>query len=402
MRKTLLLILALSFASMSFTATYTSAADGEWSTYTTWSPMGMPQPGDEVIINHNVIMDDAYTSGGYWSVNGGSITIGANSSLVQGTNVIGISIQNDGSITNNGTINFNQIGIYQGSFTNNGVANFYSLIYNLDNIENHGIVQEVDSFYNSGIVNNYSGSSISTDSTLNEGTIINEGDFISTYLYNTNEITNNLDMSFFDFTNVGTITNNATIIVSNDGTNIGTFINSDGANINLTRNFSNADTINHNALFINNGLFKIGDNWTNIDTTKGSSTGKFEIEEGTYNSGFMKGNFLFCDNTPTVTINPIIDYNTGTIDSNITYCLTNNIENTLVDIDFIIYPNPTQNNINISNVQPNKVINIIDVTGKLIKQINITKNNFLINISDLENGIYYITYNNDTKIFIKQ
>jgi len=402
MRKTLLLIIAISYVAVTFATTYTSAANGEWSTYTTWSPAGVPLPGDEVIINHNVIMDDAYTSGGYWGVDGGSITINANASLVQGTNVIGIAIQNGGTITNNGTISFNEFAITEGTFTNNGMANFYSLIYNLDNIENYGVIDEVDSFYTSGLVNSYNSSSINADSVQNEGVIMNEGDFTTSYLYNNNEITNNYGMSFFNFTNAGSFTNNHAIAVYNDGTNLGTFINAEGAFINLTRNFLNADSVNHDALFFNDGLFNIGNSWSNADTTKGSSTGKFQIEEGTYNSGFMKGDFLFCDNTPTVSVNPIIDYNTGYIDTNITYCLTNNIEDSFKDESINLYPNPAKNNINLSNLKVDETIEIIDVTGKLLKQINIKESNLTIDISDLENGVYYIKYNKITKVLIKQ
>jgi hypothetical protein len=403
MRKLLLLFIGLTFTAISFATSYTSAADGNWSTPTIWSPMGVPQPGDDVIINHNVVMDDTYTVSGYWSIDAGNLTIGANGSLAQGTNVIGIVIQNGGTITNNGTLSFNQLGNYQGTFTNNGTSNFYRLIYNLALIENYGVIQEVDSFYTSGTVNSYNGSSIGTDSTLNEGIIINNGDFVSTYFYNNNQTTNNFGMSFFNFTNNGNFINNAAILVSNDGLNLEIFWNKSTAHINLTRNFTNVDSVNHDALFINDGIFNIGDSWSNMDTTRGASSGEFHIEEGTYNSGYMKGTFLFCDNTPTVTVNPIIDLNTGVIEPGITYCLTNNISEVNDNAEFSVYPNPANLFIKITNI--NLLVNnieIIDITGKIVKQM-ITNQTFnsKIDVLDLKKGFYFVKIDNFTQSFVK-
>jgi len=401
MNKILLFFIGIFFVTISFATSYTSAADGNWSTVTTWSPMGVPQPGDDVTINHNVIMDDAYTVGGYWSIDAGNLTIGANGSLVQGTNVIGIAIQNGGTITNNGTLSFDQLGNYQGTFTNNGTSNFYVLIYNLDHFENYGVVQEVDSFYTSGVVNNYTGSSIVSDSIKNDGNFVNSGDLSPNYFYNNGQFVNNSGMICYDFTNNGTFTNNFAFTVNNDGLNTGTFTNSDTAYIHLTRNFTNADSVNHDALFINNGIFNIGDSWSNMDTTKGTSSGEFHIEEGTYNSGYMKGSFLFCDNTPTVTVNPIIDYNTGIIEPGITYCLTNNITHIDENIKFSVYPNPANSYVNITNIDGANKIEILDVTGKLIKQIIPNQNNYKFDISDLNEGIYFVKINNLIQKLVK-
>ncbi len=371
-------------------ATYTSTGNGNWSTPTIWSPVGVPQPGDDVVINTAVIMDDAYTVGGYWSVDGGSITINANGSFVQGTNVIGIAIQNGGTIINYGTISFDQLGVYLGEFSNQGTANFYSLVYNLATINNWGTIQEVDSFYTAGTCTNYANSVILSDSIQNDGIFTNTGTVTVTEFLNDSSFTNNEIFNFNRFYNAGNFENYSQVTGTLDATNAGYWHNVQGAQIDLSNNFTNGDssTSTHNAVFENDGVFNIGDSWSNLDTIKGSSTGAFYIQNGTYNQGVMSGNFLFCDQTPTTTIEPIIDYNTGTIDTNITYCAVNiESENSLSNIS--IFPNPAQNEffvtgINIQSVQ------LFDISGRKIMTKQATNNSVHFDVKNQSNGIYFL------------
>lgn len=48
---------ALFLCIMSFAATKTSVANGNWSSAATWSPSGVPTSTDDVIINTNVTLD---------------------------------------------------------------------------------------------------------------------------------------------------------------------------------------------------------------------------------------------------------------------------------------------------------------------------------------------------------
>lgn len=387
--KTLLLSLGILFSILTNAATFTSTMNGDWASPFTWGETTtIPLTGDEVIINHTVTITDAITVNGYWSTDGAnaSITIGNNGILQTGTDILGIAILNGAIITNNGQLNMPQLGNYQGSFINNGTANFYSLIYNLDNIENYGGIQEVDSFYTSGVVNSYNGSQIDADSLRNDGVFVNAGDLTPTYFYNSGQFTNDFGISCYDVTNSGTFTNNYAILVQNDAINLGTFTNAAGAHINLTRNFSNVDSINHTALFINDGLFNIGNSWTNIDTTRGSSPGQINIEEDTYNSGFMKGDFMFCDNTLSVSVAPFIDYNTGVIAGTVRYC-TDVAVNEFQNTELSFYPNPANHILNISSAD--KII-ITDITGKQVHNAD-TRNQSQIDISQLNKGIYFIS-----------
>ena len=370
--------------------TYTSTGNGNWSTPTIWSPVGVPQPSDSVIINTNVVMDDAYTVGGYWSVDGGSIIINAGGSFVQGTNVIGISIYNGGIIVNHGTFSFNQLGIYLGEFDNQATANFYSLIYNLSILKNGGIIQEVDSFYTAGTVTNYANSTIMSDSIQNDGVFTNAGTITVTEFLNDSIFTNNDTFNFNRFYNAGTFENNGQINSTLDATNAGYWHNTQGAQIDLDNNFTNGDssTTTHNAVFENDGVFNIGDSWTNLDTTKGSATGAFYIQNGTYNQGIMSGNFLFCDQTPTPTIEPIIDYNTGTIDTNITYCAVNiELENGLANI--LIFPNPAHNEFYVTGTNIQRV-ELFDISGRKIMSKQVVNDKIQIDVRNQFNGIYFL------------
>jgi len=68
-----------------------------------------------------------------------------------------------------------------------------------------------------------------------------------------------------------------------------------------------------------------------------------------------------------------------------------------------IYPNPANNFIIFRNFDSTtENIQIIDITGKLIKQISILENNQSIDISDLKNGIYFVKYKNTTTKLIKK
>jgi len=55
-----------------------------------------------------------------------------------------------------------------------------------------------------------------------------------------------------------------------------------------------------------------------------------------------------------------------------------------------LYPNPTQNEINIeTSLTNNSSISILDVTGKLVKQTKFTMNKIRISVKDFDNGIYF-------------
>ncbi len=389
------LIIALFINLSSFAATYTSVADGNWSTYTTWSPAGVPQPGDEVIINTNVVIDDQYTQQGYWSVDGGSITINTGASLIAGANVIGLLISNAGAITNNGTLSINQMSITGGTLTNNNICNFYSLIYNLDTLKNYGTILEVDSFYTSGAFYNYANASVICDSIQNDGFVQNDGSISLIEMYNNGTYNNTGTFSFNRYYNNDYFNNTGTVTSTYDATNAGYWICSDGSLVTLDHSFTNGDTITPpSAHLIVEGTFNIGHNFINLDTISGTTSGHFNVQDSSYNAGIMYGEFEFCDNTTTVISAPFIDFNTGTIASTITYCQTtevaeNNYENTVR-----IFPNPAKTNIFIDTDKNIKTVKILNNIGQVLIETN--QNNIEIRL--LQTGIYIVIIETENSI----
>ncbi len=79
--------------------------------------------------------------------------------------------------------------------------------------------------------------------------------------------------------------------------------------------------------------------------------------------------------------------------------------NNLSDTEISVYPNPTENNINVSNIS-NSNIQISDISGKIVFRKSYCNETENINLSNLKSGIYFITIENNNNIitekFIKQ
>jgi hypothetical protein len=137
------------------------------------------------------------------------------------------------------------------------------------------------------------------------------------------------------------------------------------------------------------------------------------------NAGF--GMFKIYDNTDTVLVDDVIyHYNaslnalynvTGVVDYSYSeYKILPRMASDVEDVTGIteiknnavsFYPNPATDNLTIYNVSGN--INIIDITGKVVKTIKSNANNTVINVSGFAKGIYFLQLENGTVAkFIKQ
>ena len=397
--KHLLLVFLFFVAYNSFATTYTSVTNGDWLSYSTWSPAGVPQAGDDVIVNHTVTIANDWQCSANITINQGGV-------LQEDQLGRTFLIQSGGNLVNNGTFNYSKLVIYSGAFTNNGTSNIYNFIYSDFTINNYGNILQVDSFYTSGTYTNYANSTIESDSIYNDGIFINNGIVTVTEMYNDSAYTNNGTFNFNRYYNNDYFVNNGTINSTFDATNAGYWYNANNATIDLDHSFTNGDTTSslHTAVFVNDGSFTIGDSWHNADTTKGSYPGSFVVQNGSYNTGVMVGNFDFCDQTPIATSAPYIDYNLGTVDTGITYCAVG-IKNKTVTNKIKIYPVPSSDFINIeTNIKLDNTINIYNILGNLVIVKNIDKLNnnvYRLNIKDLKQGIYFIKVNNKTKKIIR-
>ena len=413
---TLLIAILLTFNANS--TTYTSAANGNWMNFMTWSPFGVPIPGDIVIINHAVAMDTSF------AYSTGSITVNASGSLIQNSPVRDIWLNGvNTSFTNHGTTTIRYMLLDAGSFTNTGTFNVKSVFNNIT-MNNSGSINGVDSlynnngtinnngtlkimtFYNNNIMNNYgtieglttvvdsmwnqgtflndTGAMLKADSATNNGTFTNNGTI--QYLQFTNYVsgifTNNNSLSFDDMTNMGNYTNNGTMNGSKSMFNNEVFNNTATGQITLGVSFLNADTSSWTANFINDGSVVIGDSYYNFNSVSGTSSGSFTVQDTSANWGTMTGSFDFCDATPPPSY-PYIDWNFGTIDATITFCgLTSVAE--LDKTTFSAYPNPTTGIVNIGTQK--QFIEVYSIEGKLLLQ-DLTNQ---INIENYQNGMYLL------------
>lgn len=103
-------------------ALYTSAGTGDWATATTWTPNGVPNAGDDVVIaaGHTVTVSSSQAALGV-TINGTGVLV-VSSTLAAGAS--GITIDANGTLTNNGTVtNAGNLAVTSpGKFTNNGTA----------------------------------------------------------------------------------------------------------------------------------------------------------------------------------------------------------------------------------------------------------------------------------------
>ncbi|MBR3945797.1 MAG: thiol protease/hemagglutinin PrtT [Bacteroidales bacterium] len=98
---------------------------------------------------------------------------------------------------------------------------------------------------------------------------------------------------------------------------------------------------------------------------------------------------------------------TITVTGNATYtamfAMVTDIKNN-IDEGIDIFPNPTTNILNITSQETISKIEIVNLTGEIIKQTKIDSNNATCNISDLSNGMYFVRiYGNESNcIFIRK
>ncbi|PCJ25514.1 MAG: hypothetical protein COA97_07540 [Flavobacteriales bacterium] len=422
MKKLYILLLLIVTVSFNLKAvTYTSVQNGNWMNFTTWSPVGVPIPGDIIIINTNVTLDTsfAYTSG--------SITVNSGASLVQDFPVRDIWLNGpNASLTNNGTTTIRYLLLSIGSYTNSGDFNVKSFanyitanntatgviigvdslyndgtiindgtvnvmaFFNNNTINNYGIIQGlvtvVDSMFNVGTFLNDAGALLRADSFTNTGQFTNNGVVNFDQFTNTGTFINTDYMSFVDMTNTGTFTNQDSLIGTISMWNTGNFDNQNGAVIDLGVSLLNADFVSFNAVFNNDGLFNIGDSYYNYDAVTGGATGSFIMQDTSFNNtgGTMTGSFDFCDMTPPAT-SPFIDINLGTVDPNITYCTITGVTEMTDKLEWVVYPNPTTGILNIE-LEDNFTVDVYNVLGELI----ITSSAHKIDLTSFQNGIYFV------------
>jgi len=415
---TLFICLGLSSA-----AQITSVANGNFYFPTTWSCTCVPTSGtDDLIINHNVTLNNDLQL-----LATGSITINNGGSLLQDLTPRDFFL-NGGDFTNNGNFTVDRMLAQNGTFTNTGTsqirtfANYLTFdnsgtinnvdslyndgyltnngtinvgtFYNNNIMDNYGSLPAVDSLTNAGVLTNFPGAYIDADSMLNTATLDNNGIIATIALYSSGDLTNNDYIGFYWLTNAGTFNNNDSMVGTYFWNNEDFFNNTSGV-MTLAGDFYNGDTLNFDAAFVNNGAVEGAQGWYNTDDVSGTAPGYFIIQDSTANVGTMTGSYDFCDLSQTAIVAPFIDFNSGTVDANITYCVLVSAEET-TSLEFSVYPNPSSSIITVSGLTSGEV-DIYDVTGRVVYSAALAQKTS-IDVSSLPAGTYLLRMVQDNNI----
>jgi hypothetical protein len=173
--------------------------------------------------------------------------------------------------------------------------------------------------------------------------------------------------------------------------NQGLIDNKPWASIDLGHDFSNCNLQTLDAIFENDGIFCVGNNFSNCfeDTLRGS--GHYYIGAGSSNFGVLEGAATF--HTPTGTFGI-----TGTVGSGVTIttggCNLKTEELKLNDLS--IYPNPAKTELFVSQ---EGAYEICDLEGRTVLSGNSTYGR--IDLGTLKSGVYLIRIQDKIDRFVK-
>jgi hypothetical protein len=389
--KNILLFTALTFSTYVLAqqpaATRTSVANGNATNPLTWDCLCIPLPGDHVIINTNVTLDND------WLTSTGNFTINTGKTLT-GNSATRNLLVNGGAFTNNGTITIANLYHSGGTFTNNGTINITHQFGNTTGVTsvNNNTMDVTDSLYiDATFVNNNTLSSFGTAVT---GSFSNNGSFTTGDFWNSGTVNNSglpgMHMTH-DVYSSGTVINATHMIVDNDLWNSENFTNNDYVEIGHT--LYTGDSVQLTANFTNNGLVSIAfDMYSNQNVT---GTGDFCVAGTTANSGDITGTVDICDLT-----GGALDLNVGTVAGTVTFCSSSCavgiVEEDLKEVK--VYPNPFSNRLTVNaEGYENAKFVLQNILGqKIISQTINGKTD--ISVTDVESGVYFYSVISENKI----
>lgn len=373
------LLQILIFTSLIFSLkaqTATSIANGNWTNPLTWNCTCVPVNGYTVVISNSITLNTSMI------FNTGGITILNSGTLVQDASLNRDIWINGGFFNNNGKADFRYFAMSLGSGFNAGTFTV-SAFTNSVGFSNSGSLK-MDSMYVAGTFTNTTSGQITGDSLTIAAGFINNGRVNVTWSLNNNVFVNNNYHGGYAFTNANIYSNSDSLILSGSVWNKALFTNSNTGKVRLTKNFHNYHP-STTAVFNNNGNVTVLDSWYNTDTVKGMNMGYFQVADTSANSGFMKGNFTFCDLTPATSS---VDLNSGSIASGINFsCVLGIKEHELATSN--VYPNPSNGIFNIESDITELGVMITDVSGRIVleKTIPTGNNEIELNYAD---GVYFV------------
>lgn len=368
-------------------ATRTSVTNGNATNPLTWDCVCIPLPGDHVIINTNVTLDND------WLTSTGNFTVNAGKTLTGNSTTRNLLV-NGGAFTNNGTITIANLYHSGGTFTNNGTINISHQFGNTTGVTsvNNNTMDVIDSLYiDATFVNN---NSLTAFGTAVSGTFNNYGTFTTGDLWNSGSVNNSglpgMHMTH-DVYSSGNIINATHFTVDNDLWNSENFTNNDYVEIGHT--LYTGDSVQLTANFTNNGLVSVAFDMYSNQTVTG--TGDFCVAGATANSGTISGTLDICDLT-----GGSLDLNVGTVAGTVTFCSSSCAvgvgEEEIKEVK--VYPNPFTNylTVNAERYENAKFV-LQNILGqKLITQTINGKTDIL--VDDIESGVYFYSVIADNKV----
>lgn len=295
--KTVLLLLCTAISLGSFSQTSrTSTASGDFLNPLNWSPIGVPASGDQLTINHNMIL----TTGVYYTA--GTITINPGASLMEDATDRDFWVDGTGSLINKGTFK-----------THTFLASPNTTVHNF------GTFSQIDSVWN-------------------------QSDLINIGILEAVAFLNDEQASF---------TNEGQLNISGNYNNQGKFNNKPWGSIDVQNDFSNCNIQNLDAVYTNDGIFCIGNNMSNCagDTLRGN--GHYYIGNAASNFGVLEGNATF--HTPSGSF--VI---TGTTGSGVTIttgaCALLTAENE--SSTWNLYPNPVLSELHVDRTGEYTIVSL--------------------------------------------
>jgi hypothetical protein len=369
-------------------ATRISVGNGNATNPLIWDCVCIPLPGDNVIINTNVTLDND------WGYTSGSLTINAGKSLTGNASNRTLAV-GGGTFTNNGTVSIALIYHNGGTFTNNGTLNVTESFANggAVNTVNNQMMNVTDSLYIVATLTN--NNTLSAYGTAVSGTFNNNGGFTTGDLWNSGTVNNTglpgLHM-MNDVYSSGTINNSTHIEVMNDFWNSENVTNSDY--IVVGNDLYTGDSVQLTATFTNNGLVSVASGLYSNQTVNGS--GDFCVAGTTANSGSISGTLDICDLT-----GGGLDLNFGTVAGTVTFCSSScavGTEEETEKQEVKVYPNPFENRL-IVNVEgyENARFSLQNLLGQKLYSQNITGKTE-IPVIDFESGVYFYTVTVENKV----
>lgn len=131
----------------------------------------------------------------------------------------------------------------------------------------------------------------------------------------------------------------------------------------------------------------------NDDNVCGTNPSASTIEDAILEPGYY---YFVVDGYNNLTGNFTLTVNTVTTKSTKSHEKENIESKEMRSDDYIIYPNPVKNELTVTFTESSCLVKIVDLTGRLIKQVELTQDNSIIDCSSLSEGTYILKIESST------